>query len=374
MDQRRRNMSYASKPSRAARNAHRMGEKQFRTYDTSYIQPKKSKAPIVVAVLLLLAILGGVGFFLVNAFSGTEVAQGEEITVVIPEGATTKQIGQTLQDQKVISNAGNFVSKVNARNAANSLKPGTYVFVGGAELDSIIDQLIAGPTTVSIVVPEGKTMAGIAEIVETSTNGKIKGADFLALAKDASKYESDYSFVKGAYDNSLEGFLFPKTYAVTSDDTADSLIRMMLDQYATELATLDYTKAKKAGLSEYQVLVLASIIEREATDGNRNTVSSVFYNRLATDMPLQSDATVAYLIGDDPTPDDLKIESPYNTYLNKGLTPGPICNPGLASLEAACNPEDTDYLYFYFATDDSGVMKYYFSKTYEEHQKAIEEG
>lgn len=370
----RHGMTYSSKPTRAARNAHRMGEKQFRTYDTSYIRPKKSKAPLVAALLVVLLILGGIGFFVMSSCSSTEVAEGQEITVTVPEGAATREIAGILQDSKVIGNAGDFVNRVNMLGVANSLKPGTYVLVGGAPLDDIISKLEAGPDQTMIVIPEGKTVKDIAAIVESSTQGAIKGADFLALATDAKAYEESYGFLSNAYDNSMEGFLFPKTYGVTSDDTADSLIRMMLDQYALEVESLDYSYAADQGLSEYEVLCLASIIEREATDGNRETVSSVFYNRLDEGMALQSDATVAYLIGDDPTPDDLKIDSPYNTYLNNGLTPGPICCPGLASLQAACSPESTSYLYFYFATDDKGEMKYYFSNTYEEHLKAIEEG
>ena len=370
----RHGMTYSSKPSRAARNAHRMGEKQFKTYDTSYIRPKKSKAPIIVPLVVILVLALGIGFFVMHSCSSTEVAEGQEITVTVPEGATTKDIAATLQDNKVIGNSGDFVNRVNALGVANSLKPGTYVFVGGAPLDDIISQLEAGPTETPVVIPEGKTLSGIASIVESSTSGAITADEFLTLAKDASAYEADYPFLADAYDNSLEGFLFPKTYGVTSETTADSLIRMMLDQYQAEVTALDYSYAKDKGLSEYDVLVLASIIEREATDGNRETVSSVFYNRLDEGMPLQSDATVAYLIGDDPTPDDLKIDSPYNTYLNQGLTPGPICCPGLASLQAACSPEETDYLYFYFATDDKGEMQYYFSKTYEEHMRAIDEG
>ena len=118
---------------------------------------------------------------------------------------------------------------------------------------------------------------------------------------------------------------------------------------------------------------MASLIEKEAAADNRGTVSSVFYNRLADNMPLQSDATVAYVVGHDPSAKDLSTSSPYNTYLNNGLPVGPICSPGLESLQAACNPESTDYLYFYFAKDSSGQMKYYFSKTYKQHQAAIKQ-
>ena len=167
----------------------------------------------------------------------------------------------------------------------------------------------------------------------------------------------------------MEGFLFPKTYEIADSATADSMIRMMLDQYRKETESLDFSYPEKAGLNEYETVILASIIEREAAAENRATVASVFYNRLDEGMRLQSDATVAYLIDGDPKPEDLEIDSPYNTYLVDGLPVGPICSPSLESLKAACDPEKTEYLYFYFTADG----KYSFSKTYDEHQGAIAE-
>ena len=150
---------------------------------------------------------------------------------------------------------------------------------------------------------------------------------------------------------------------------------MMLDQYATEVASLDYSYPTSKGLSAYQVLVMASVIEKEAApDANhpdeRAQVSSVFYNRLAADMALQSDATMGYVTGGEVTPEDLQTESPYNTYLNKGLPAGPICNPSIESLKAACNPATTDYLYF-FIVNEKGYSDHAFSKTLDEHNAAI---
>jgi UPF0755 protein len=146
---------------------------------------------------------------------------------------------------------------------------------------------------------------------------------------------------------------------------------MMLDQYEQEVQNLDYSYAESQGLSAYDVLKLASVVERESDANTRADVASVFYNRLAANTALQSDATIAYVVGHDPTHDDLSVDSPDNTYQHKGLPAGPICSPGLDSLQAACQPNQTDYLYFYFTKNDDGSLNYYFSKTYDEHLQAI---
>ena len=147
---------------------------------------------------------------------------------------------------------------------------------------------------------------------------------------------------------------------------------MMLDQYYDETATLDYTIPATYGLSRYDVVKLASIIEKESDADHRETVASVFYNRLILGMALQSDATVAYFVGHDPTPDDVNTENEYNTYFITGLPPTPINSPSLACMQAACSPEATDYLYFYFEDDGKGGLKYTFSENYDDHRAAFE--
>ena len=189
---------------------------------------------------------------------------------------------------------------------------------------------------------------------------------------------ADYPFLANAADDSLEGFLCPKTYDFSGhgDVTADAVIRAMLDQYNADVTSLDFASgealiAERYGItmSDYDVIKLASIVEREAvTDGQRPKVASVFFNRLKAGMALQSDATMMYVTGGEVTADDLKTESPYNTYLNAGLTPTPICTPSVDSIKAVLSPDDTDYLYFYITQTDE-----WFSSTYDEHLQAIEE-
>ena len=176
----------------------------------------------------------------------------------------------------------------------------------------------------------------------------------------------------------MEGFLFPKTYAVTEDMDAEAIVRMMLDQFGTETASIfgDFANSYPAGqgLTLYQAVNLASIVAKESTGDQevRDHVAGVFYNRLASDRPyLESDATTAYEVGREPTAEEVHAETPYSTYANAGLPPTPICSPGLESLTAVCEPTQTEDMFFYFYPDADGNMQAAFSKTYEEHQQAI---
>lgn len=374
----RKRITYSSHPNHAARSAHARGERQFRTYDTSHIRPKKSKGPVIFSIILALLVLGLLiwgGSTMLKSCGVASLPEGETVTVEIPEGSGAKAIGTILQEAGVIASSNEFVTRATDLGVGGELKPGIYTFTGGMTLDEVISVLRVGPdgasTGETFTIPEGYKLQDTAARVAEAFEGSITAEDFLACAQNASAYESDYPFVAGAYDNSLEGFLFPKTYPVNAGATADSVVRMMLSQYQTEIASLDFSYAESQGLSAYDVLKLASVIEKEATADNRATVSSVFYNRLATGMPLQSDATTAYVVGRDPSAEDIESDTtPYSTYNNEGLPAGPICSPGLACLQAACSPEQTNYFYFYFKEVD-GEMVYYFSETYEEHNEAI---
>ncbi len=369
----RKNATYSQRPSHAARAAHAKGERMFRSYDTTAIQPKRSPVPAVAALVAVVAVLAVVIYliasFVTGGFSDSKLLpEGETATIVVAEGEGAQAIGRSLSDAHLVGSVSAFTDRVNALNAGSSLKPGTYEIAGGTSVDDIVNMLVAGPKETTFTIPEGSTLKNTADIVENSTGGVVTAADFLKAASDASAYASDYPFLKDAGSKSLEGFLFPKTYAFTSSLTADSLVRAMLDQFGTETAGLDFSYPQSKGLSVYDALKLASIVEKESDADHRATVASVFYNRLASNMRLQSDATVAYFVGHDPTAADVATPDPYNTYTIDGLTPTPICAPSIESLAAVCSPAETSYLYFYFAKDDSGVMRYYFSETYEQHE------
>ena len=198
----------------------------------------------------------------------------------------------------------------------------------------------------------------------------------------ASNYAADYDFLADAPDGaSLESFLFPKTYDLRDTDTADSIIRMMLDQFNTETASLDWSYPQSQGLSVYDAVNLASIVEKESSGDEqiRSQVAAVFYNRLSPDNTetmgyLQSDATTAYEVGHDPSAEEVQTGA-YSTYANQGLPPTPICSPSIDCLQAVCAPASGygDYYYFIFWTDDNDETQYAFSRTYDEHQAAIAE-
>lgn len=381
---RRRQVTYSQRPNHAARAAHARGEREFRTYDTSYIRPKRKRTSLVVALVVAVLVIGLLGWgvaTLVNEFTspGVELlSEGEEATVTVAEGAGAQAIGQQLVEARLVESASSFTSRVDALGVASQLKPGTYVFAGGTSLDDIIGMLQSGPDQgAGLTIPEGYTLAQIAQRVAEYTENRITSEAFVAAASDASVYAQSYPFLADAGTNSLEGFLFPKTYTVDADATPDSLIRQMLDQFQTETASLDWSYPQSQGLSVYQAVNLASIVEKESSGDAqiRAQVAAVFYNRLETmDEPsygyLQSDATTAYEVGHDPTAEEVHANTPYSTYTNQGLPPTPICSPGLDSLKAVCSPDQESlgkYFFFYFESDENGTMQYHFSETYDEH-------
>lgn len=379
----RRQVTYSRRPTHAARSAHARGDRMFRTYDTSFIQPKRSKVPhyvfLVVLALLGIGILWFVGSSVASCVSPKVdlLAEDQQATITVNDGASANTIGSSLVDAKLVGSAKEFTERVKDLDAGSDLKPGTYTFSGGVSVDDIISALRNGPVSDAVLtIPEGYRLSEIASAVESATNGRISAEAFKQAASDASVYAGDYGFLKSAGTNSLEGFLFPKTYDVASDATADSLIRAMLSQFQVETAGLDWSYPESQGLSVYETVNLASIVEKESSGDEtiRAQVAAVFYNRLTTKGEpsygyLQSDATTAYEVGHDPTAEEVHANSPYSTYSNAGLPPTPICSPSIECLQAVCSPNQDalgKYYFFYFQDD-----KYTFSETYDEHKAAF---
>ncbi|WP_455136751.1 endolytic transglycosylase MltG [Thermophilibacter sp.] len=345
--------------------------------------PRRRVPLVAVAVVGTLALAALVAFVLVPALfpageSGGDrpaVEEGTEVTITIPSGSGAAAVAQILYDNGLISDQSAFLSEVRRTEAESLIKSGSYRITAGTDDTAIIELLTAGPnaSTATLTVPEGYTVAQTAQAVQDSLG--ISADDFTSQAK-ASNYAGDYAFLFSAANDSLEGFLFPKTYDFSGeqDVDADTVIRAMLDQYQAEVGALDLDGAA-AALSErygievdgYDVLTMASIVEREAvTDEQRPQVASVFYNRLAAGMRLQSDATLTYSLGRAATADEINtLDDPYNTNLRDGLTPTPVCSPSLASIRAAMEPADTNYYYFYITSDTAQ-----FSETYDEHMRA----
>lgn len=338
----------------------------------------------ILLVLVFLAVIGAGGYlgykFLFNPYEGATIEDGKEVTVVIPEGSSGSDIIDILLDAGVIHSSKDFRKAAKDQNADQSLKSGTYSFLTGSDPDEVVKQLVTGPNSSEnqLKLPEGLTLTQTAAAVESALG--IKQDDFIQQAK-AANYVNDYPFLADAGKGSLEGYLYPKTYDFAGKEvTADSVIRLMLEQYASEVATLDMKAAEKAlsdrynlNVTDYDILKLASIIEKEAlNEDDRSKISSVFYNRLEKGMALESDATMGYETGGAVTEKDLQTESAYNTYLHKGLPPTPICTPSLWAIQAAMEPADTEY-FFFFIIDDGVYSNHTFSKTYEEHDSAYKE-
>ena len=321
---------------------------------------KNNRKKLVIGIVILLALIATFVFVVIKPF-GQEVLYGQQIEIEVPEGAGAKQIGALLEENKVISSQRDFTNAVSSQNADNDLRPGVYTFTGGQSIDDIISALKqGGKTGETLTIPEGLTAKKIAEKVAEVSD--ISADEFYAQTQKASDFETDFSFVKGAYNNSLEGYLFPKTYTVTKDMDAKDIIYLMLEQYEQEFSKVDMSYAKSKNLNEHDVVVLASIIEKESyTQGDMADISCVFYNRLHEGMALGSDVTTYYAVGKEMTEDltnaDLASDSPYNTRNpnSRGLPPGPICNPSLNALKAAANPSQQPYLYFFYSSKESCV-------------------
>ncbi len=223
--------------------------------------------------------------------------------------------------------------------------------------------------TVRVTIPEGYTTAQIVTLLEEN---RVCTAEELYTAIETGEFDYDWLTETGEGRRRLEGYLFPDTYEFYVGDDAESVISKFLTNFGKKYSGELQEAAEKTGRSLYEIVTVASMIEREAKlDDERRVIASVIYNRLeSSDFPyLQIDATVAYILGRAPTDDDLDIDDPYNTYVYEGLPPGPIANPGLESIEAAISPADTKY-YFYVARRDGSHV---FSKTAREHEAAIRE-
>ena len=355
----------------------------YNTHARRGAQKKSSPVPMIIGAVVAVLALAAIAFFVVPAVKGffagedTKVAAGQQVTITIPEGASGDTIASILSENHIVENPKDYYAAVKKLNADMSLKPGTYSFTTLMDATKVVQQLMEGPNAGSdaLTIPEGLTVDQVADRVAAAYDS-ISKEDFLNQAK-ASNYVKDYGFLEGAANDSLEGFLFPKTYSLGKDPSADDVIRAMLDQFNAEYKSLDFAgceaKIKErygVEMSDYDIVNLASIVEREGLNADQRAhVASVFYNRLAGKLDglryLNSDATMMYVTGGEVTADDLQSDSPYNTYKHEGLPPTPICSPSLEALKATLEPTDSDDLYFYITQDEE-----YFSKTYEEHQQS----
>jgi len=295
------------------------------------------------------------------------------VAFVVEPGETAAQIAARLEQLGLISDAHLFRLLVRYKGVGDKLEAGEYELRATMTMEEIIACLQRGrPGEIEVTIPEGWRMEQIAEMLAKRTD--IDGEEFLSLARGG---EFDFDFLRDRPQGAtLEGFLFPDTYRLPAEAGASDLIERMLQNFDRRFTPRMRKRAEEQGMTIYQVVTLASIVEREAViPDERPLIASVYLNRLATTERepwgyLQADPTVQYILGRPGqwwkplTPEEYRsVDSPYNTYLHPGLPPGPICNPGLASIQAILWPAQTDYLYFQAKGDGSHI----FSKTFQEH-------
>ncbi|HOM99682.1 MAG TPA: endolytic transglycosylase MltG [Acidobacteriota bacterium] len=290
------------------------------------------------------------------------------VTVHIPEGTSVRRIGVLLEEARVVRSAQIFT--VYARLTDGSpLQAGVYRFDKAESLEEVIRKLRRGETLqVRVTIPEGSDLVQIAVILAKERVAQIE--DFMEAAANP---EEIRDLDPQATD--LEGYLFPDTYFFPPDVSAPQIVRRMVANFRRHWKERFERRTFETGWTVREVVTLASLIEKETgVPHERPLVSAVFHNRLRMGMPLMCDPTVIYAVALEREFDgiihrsDLEIDSPYNTYRYPGLPPGPIANPGLASIEAALEPADVDYLYF-VARGDGGHV---FSRTYAEHARAVQ--
>lgn len=356
---------------------------------------------IIVLLILILSLAGFFGYrYVSDAVGAKDVKSTKFISVEIPENSGNSYIGQLLESAGVIKSGKVFNYYTKFKNVSN-LKSGYYNLQPSMTMDEIIEALQKKgsdkpqePSLGTVLVKEGYTIEQIAKAVEVNSSAKkgkhsstgLKAKDFLKLMKDdvfLTKMKAKYPTLLANLPKDtdakyvLEGYLFPATYNIHDDTTVESLAEEMLSTMDTYLSPY-YATISSSDHNVNEILTLASLVEKEgATDDDRKNIASVFYNRLDSDIALQSNIAVLYALGklgqettlkEDATI-DTNIDSLYNDYVHKGLMPGPVDSPSLSAIEAVINPSSTKYMYF---VADVSTGNVYFAESYEEHQHNVE--
>ncbi|MDB5035503.1 MAG: aminodeoxychorismate lyase [Chlorobi bacterium] len=319
---------------------------------------------IILAIVILILAVGG--YFVYQTWMRSDA--GGDIIVRIPEGASFDEVLDSLEGAELIHGRAAF--KILAVTTGNDgkIKPGSYKFNHGLSNAQLLSALVEGHSTVKskVTFPEGITIRRIASIAAREAG--CDSAQIVHLANDR-------AFLKtiGITAASAEGYLMPDTYYIFWGEKPATLLRRMADVFREFYTDALKKKAEALGLSSYEAITLASIVEGEArVDEERPVIAGVYLNRLHIGMKLQADPTIQYILPDGPRRllfADTRLDNPYNTYFYKGLPPGPINNPGRASILATLSPATHDYLFFVAKADGSG--RHAFSRTDREHDVAV---
>ncbi len=344
------------------------------------MKSKKIQTTFLKIFILLVGIIAGSFFYVHHQLSPVNAHDDQVQTIEIPTGATRADIADLLKQKGLIRSAFIFQYYVRFAADASKFNAGLYDIAPSMSAKDIAHLLEEGQSKEAyqarLIIREGVDIEEIADLLEKETRFSKK--EFMATIQDPAfisqlvdKYPQLLKETSEKTDTRyiLEGYLFPKTYLITVDTTLEGLIDEMVHQ--SQLIFEKYqTQFANSQQSIHEIFTLASLIEREAVhDEDRARISGVFYNRLKESMPLQTDVSVIYALGTHKTYitlEDIEVDSPYNTYKNLGLMPGPVNNPSESAIVAALEPESNDYLYFLADIKTGNV---YFSKTYEEHME-----
>lgn len=336
---------------------------------------------ISLIFLLLIGILIFAAYrFIQNGLQPVDDSNGEIIEIEVPIGSNRNQIGIVLEENNLINSP--LVYNLYTRyNDENNYKAGNYLMTQSMSLEEIVSYLNQGGTPTKrdsnarLPIPEGINIEEIADRLEEYTEFSRKS--FIEVIQDSDFIESMIEkypeLLTDAMEASpetryiFEGYLFPATYEIYEETTVENIVDEMLARMNKEMDPY-YEKIQMGDLNVHEILTLASYIEGEGTtDKDRQLISGVFYNRIELEMPLQTDPSVAYALGEHRervTHADLEVDSPYNTYMYKGIGAGPINSPSDSAINASLNPKQTDYLYF---LADLETGKVYFAENYDEH-------
>lgn len=347
------------------------------------------KIVIIISLALIVTVtVAGFSFysFFKSSLKPLDPSDKKMVQVEVPIGSSSKDIGQILEKSKVIKSGLVFSYFVKTNNLSD-FQAGYYQMAPNMTLDEITKNLQSGGTDepealadAKITIPEGSSIDQIADLFDKKTD--VKKDEFLVLMKDekffnkmAGKYPELLTSAKQAKDVRfrLEGYLYPATYNYYKDNSLEELVEQMIIK-TNQVMTPLYQSIEQKKLSVQEVLTLASLVEKEGvSEEDRKKIAQVFFNRIETDMPLQSDISILYAMEEHKvhlSNKDTQIDSPYNLYINKGTGPGPFNSPSEQSILAVMNPEANDYIYF---LADVSTGKVYYAKTYEEHLKLKKE-
>lgn len=331
---------------------------------------KKSVKKALVILIVILLILIAISSCLSALNKPKDRKDNTYVVVKIEEGSSTEDIANALYKKGVISSVTKYKILSKIWHYDGKYKAGSFSVSPSMRSSDIAETIIKGvASTKTFTIPEGYTIEQTAS--KLGKEGIVDKDKFLAATKSDDFKKFKFLDEAQSGDNHLEGYLFPDTYAVDLDADENQIITTMLNQYEKVFTKKYKERAKELNYSEKDIIIIASLIERESqVDGDRAKIASVIYNRIKADMPLQIDATIQYALGkpkESLSLNDTKLDSPYNTYMNKGLPPGPICSPGRESIKAALYPEDTDYLYYVVSEKLDGTHN--FSKDYNQFLK-----